>query len=203
MEKLKKLHLDKIINEFTYIKSDFTYKSELINNVDKQFIKDVNKLLESYPDLKKIYDDKITAKIENTIINENTDIEIFNEESSYIKEEFIVNADIKSDKIKKVYKSIAKLTHPDKVNNKKLNEIYLVATKYYDDNDIFSLYNICEKLGIDYSMEENETNFIETEILAIKNKISFLEETYTWKWYNSDGKSKDAILIAFIKTQLK
>jgi hypothetical protein len=35
------------------------------------------------------------------------------------------------------------VTHPDKVDNKSLNDIYIESTKCYDENDKIGIYKIC------------------------------------------------------------
>jgi hypothetical protein len=59
----------------------------------------------------------------------------------YLKRE--ITPDLKSTKIRKLYRDIVKVTHPDKVDNKSLNDIYIESTKCYDENDKIGIYKIC------------------------------------------------------------
>lgn len=138
-----------------------------------------------------------------TLFDENNnpiDIEFDNMGNSRIKKEII---DIKSKKIKKYYREIVKLTHPDKVQNEKLNEFYITATEYYNDNDLIAIYSICSQLYIDYELEDSDYALIKIKIENINNKISFMESTYTWKWYNVEDSEKEKVIEQYILIQLK
>ena len=138
-----------------------------------------------------------------TLFDENKnpiDIEFDNMGNSRIKKEVI---DIKSKKIKKYYREIVKLTHPDKVQNEKLNEFYITATEYYNDNDLIAIYSICSQLYIDYELEDSDYALIKIKIENLNKKISFMESTYTWKWYNVEDSEKEKVIEQYILIQLK
>ena len=119
------------------------------------------------------------------------------------EEEFNDNKVVRSEKIKKLYREVAKLTHPDKVNDIKLNDIYIKSTKSYDENDLISIYAICSELNIDYESEESDNIFISQRINVLKERISFMESTFTWKWHTADDNvQKDDILMNYIRAQL-
>lgn len=199
---IKKLETKKILKELDYIESDYEYKTELTNSADSDFIKCVNILLESHPILKDIFDRKLNIKADESYMNiENIQGErdINNEGDN----NSIVSSEVKNPKIKKIYREIAKATHPDRVSSKKLNDIYLKATKSYENNDIVSIYSICEELSINYDIDEEDNKTILERIENIKSRISFMESTLTWKWYHSnDEKEKEQIVLRYIKTQL-
>jgi hypothetical protein len=50
-----------------YIESDYEYRNEIINEADSDFIKKINDFLNDYPELKELYDRKITDKINSVI----------------------------------------------------------------------------------------------------------------------------------------
>jgi len=204
MDKLKFLEVTKLIKELDYIESDFEYRTEIISEADDNFIKCVNDFLNLHPELKEVYDNKVNDKI-----NESIKCKI---EPDYIKDidQDIVEDVIKdvkvniSPKLKKLYREIVKLTHPDKVNNKKFNDLYLKATEYYDNNDKIGIYKICSELNIEYYFEEEDQYFINEKIESLKKRIIFLESTFTWKWYNTEDEcEKNQILMDYIKIRLK
>jgi hypothetical protein len=206
MNKLKQLEIKKLMKELDFIESDFNYKNEIVHEADNEFIKSVNNVLEEHPLLKEVFDKKINSKIEN-IFQERSDeikekIELEENLNDSVEEEVIVRKVIDK-KVKKLYREIAKLTHPDVVNNKKLNELYLKATQFYNNNDITGTYSICDELDIDYEPEESDNELISSKINGLKNRISFIESTLTWVWYHSnDDKQKEQILLRYIKNQL-
>lgn len=202
MNRLQFLQTKKLFKELDYVESDFEYRNEIISEADSEFIKQVNTFLEEHPQLKEIYDEKIDNHIQQSILRNTEEvIELFenNEE-----EEIIVYQDSKLPKVKKLYREIVKITHPDKVDNKSLNDLYLLATKYYDSNDKIGIYKVCTKLEIDYDLDLEDNKVIESKIEDLKRRIQFLESTFTWQWINTSGnKQKNEMLFDYIKLRLQ
>lgn len=211
MDRLKKLELNRLVKEFGYVKSDYDYKSEVAHEADTEFIICVNKFLSEHLDIKELFDNKINSKIESAIKkneeNESKPIIPSNDQDNEIIDEIIkkdqISSDIKNPKIKHLYRVIVKMTHPDKVNDIRLNEIYIESTKHYDDNNLMEIYSICDKLFIEYELDESEGNSIKIEIDSLKRRIEFLQTTYTWKWNESDEKTKESILLSYIRSQIE
>lgn len=227
MNKIKILEVKRLLKELDYIESDFEYRSEVISEADSEFIKCVNEFLKDHPELKEIYDKKINEKINETIKNkthnEQTESntkgdgrdseEVKNsnetesdkdENSQKIQEKEENIKEVVSPKLKKLYREIVKLTHPDKVKKKKLNELYLEATMYYDNNDKIGIYKVCSELDIEYDFEEEDEDYINHKIQSLKKRIGFLESTFTWKWYRTENESdKNQILMNYIKLRLQ
>ena len=222
MNKVKLLEVKKLLKELEFIESDFEYRNEIISEADAQFISSINQFLQNHPDLKEIYDNKVTEKINQSIKktqessdedkSEPTDIHIQEDDTIDEKEEPNNIEENKEEtkntkhfsKIKKLYREIVKLTHPDKIKNERLNEIYLKATKYYDEFNKIGIYAICNELSIQYELEEEDVSLLYEEIQKYQQKINFIEHTYTWKWYNcEDAQQKDQILLNYIKLKIK
>jgi len=202
MNRLQYLQTKKLFKELEYMESDFEYRNEIISEADSEFITQVNNFLDHHPELKEIYDEKIDNHIQQSI-QRNTEevIELFESE---IEEEIIPYEDPKLPKVKKLYREIVKLTHPDKVDKKSLNDLYLSATKYYDNNDKIGIYKICTELDIDYDLDDDDNQIIESKIEDLKRRIQFLESTFTWQWINTNGdKEKTEMLINYIRMRLQ
>jgi hypothetical protein len=205
MNKLKQLEVKKLIKELDFLSSDFEYKNELVFEADNSFIKNVNEFLDDNPEVKKIFDRKINERLDKIIINKVEKEKIIEEENIIEEEAEIEEITIKKDdKIKKIYREIAKITHPDKIDNKKLNDIYIKASNHYNNNDVIQIYSICDELGIEYDINEDDTDLIINNINNIKQKIQFIESTTTWKWYyTEDDGLKNEIILNYIRTQIK
>ena len=215
MSRIKNLQISKLLKELDFIQSDFDYRNEVVNEADTLFIESINDFLDKNPELKEVYDNKITEKINNSIKNAEESInEAFNIEESEnekdIKEDEIDESpeSIKQKEvisaIKKLYREIVKLTHPDKVKDTKLNNLYLKATEYYDEGNKIGIYAVCNELNISYEISDDDINLIYDEIKKYQQKINFIESTYTWKWYNCQNPSeKDQIMINYIKMRIK
>lgn len=201
MDRLKKLELSKLVHELEFIRSDYEYKSELIQEADKEFIDSVNKVVDSHPELKKIYNQKINKNIEFSEKDQQEEF-IQTENQEFEESVFLEEHNQKDPKIKNLYRSIVKKTHPDKIGESKLNSLYIESTKYYQQDDLLSLYRVCDKLGIEYEFEESDYLLIQAKINQLKDKIRFLESTFTWLWINSDETKKDDIILNFVRLQL-
>ena len=211
MSKLKRLEVRKLLKELDFIESDFNYKNEIVFEADSNFIKSVNDLLEKHPMLKDIINKKNNKRADlvfSDIIKEalDKDDEILEEEElveEFINEEFVIEIDPKEVKMKKLYRDIAKLTHPDKIVSEKLNDLYLKSTKFYKNSDITGIYYICDELGITYEIDDKDNEMISNKINNLKSRISFMESTLTWRWFHSESeKEKEQIVLSYIKMQL-
>ena len=211
MSRLKQLEVKKLLKELDFIESDFNYKNEIVFEADSEFIKSVNDLLEKHPMLKDVIDKKNNKRVESVfsdIIKEalDKDNEVLEEEElveEFIDEEVVIEIDPREVKMKKLYRDIAKLTHPDKIVSEKLNDLYLKSTKFYKNSDITGIYYICDELGITYEIDDEDNEMIINKINSLKNRISFMESTLTWRWYHSENeKEKEQIVLSYIKVQL-
>jgi hypothetical protein len=211
MSKLKQLEVKKLLKELDFIESDFNYKNEIVFEADSEFIKSVNDLLEKHPMLKEVIDKKNNKRVDSLFIdiikdaldkdNEIEEEEEFVEE--FINEEVVSEVNPREVKMKKLYRDIAKLTHPDKIVSEKLNDLYLKSTKFYKNSDITGIYYICDELGITYEIDDEDNEMINNKINNLKNRISFMESTLTWRWYHSESeKEKEQIVLSYIKMQL-
>lgn len=199
MNRLKDLEIKRLLKELDFIETDYEYRSEIVSEADSEFMDSINQFLSKNPELKDLYDKKVTDRIEKTInnIKNNEQQEEFINEEQSKEDDVMINE--KSPEVKKVYREIVKLTHPDKIKDKRLNNYYIKSTDLYNDNDKIGLYKICDELDIEYHIDENDTEIIEDKINTLKRKINFLESTFTWKWFNTkDEKSRERILLDFI-----
>tara|TARA_B100000768_G_C11189990_1_gene336881 strand:+ start:205 stop:870 length:666 start_codon:yes stop_codon:yes gene_type:complete len=219
MNKFKQLEQKKILKELDYIETDFEFKNEIISEVDSEFINNVNEFLKERPVLKEKFDKKMGRKFDDATDNKNSDEnnkdeeggekvnpdqieDNLNDDSDVSEEVEIEPKKEKSPKVKKLYREIVKLTHPDKVKVKKLNDLYLKATEYYESDDITGLYTICTELGIEYELDESDNESILLKIKSLKGKIGFIESTFTWKWYSAKEKEKENLILNYIQLQL-
>lgn len=208
MSKLKQLEIKKLMKELDFIESDFNYKNEIVQEADSNFINSVNSLLEQHPLLKEVFDKKINGKIESIFQQKDEEIKEKIETEENINESFnfeddVIVRKVIDKKVKKLYREIAKVTHPDIIINKKLNDLYLKATRFYNDNDITGTYSVCDELDIDYEPEDSDNQIISEKIISLKSRISFMESTLTWVWYHStDETEKEQLILRYIKNQL-
>lgn len=194
MENFKKLEIIKLIKELDFVESEFQYRSEIIKEIDVEFRRQVENFLEVNSELKDVF---------TKSVNVFTEAQIPVEPTVYVPEDEEIVTIEKNPKLKSLYRTIAKATHPDKLKDDSLKEIYLQATKAYEDNDLLPIISICDKLKIPFEINDEEFKSIKDKIETLRRRTNFLETTYPWQWYNQDSEQeKSQIVIRFIKSQI-
>lgn len=207
MSKLKSLQVKRLLKELDYIQSELEYRNELITEADAQFMKYINQFLDENPELKKIYSSKIDDRIDQIIkrkIEQSDEIEVEqNSSNSQEVETEEQNQIIVSPKIKNLYREIVKITHPDVIRKKNMNDIYIMATRLYTLNDKIGIYKICSELNIDYDLDLSDEVEISNRITESKERLFFLESTLTWRWFNTeDDTQRKLIMLDYIKQRI-
>lgn len=193
MKNLKYLEVNKLIRELDFIKSDFEWKSELISSANNEFLNSVNSFLENHPHLKEVWKNR---NEENDEVEENHPEE--QTERDDVKNEHVID-----NKFKNIYRQIVKETHPDKIGSNKLNELYSKATDAYKMGDFLPLIKISQILGLDWELDNEQVSNIEIQIETIKDRINFLETTFTYQWWSEKIESeRDKIILAYIRKQI-
>lgn len=196
MNEIKKLEVDRLIKELEFLNSDLNYKSAMLKQVDDIFIQNVDRFLDNHPHLKQVYEEKIATSINDTH-QELEDVTQLSEDSEDFIEESI------EPKVKKLYRSIVKTIHPDKIQDSTLREVLIDATHAYDSNNLVGIFAVCEKLKIPYDVSEEEMDLMQDEVKKVKGRIKFLESTITWKWFSQkDNQEKDQIILSYIKSRM-
>lgn len=106
---------------------------------------------------------------------------------------------------KKAFRSIAVITHPDKVNNDpsisdarrdKLVSLYREAATAFHDGKYEIVAEIAAELDIqvDIPLDEMENAF-ERKIASVKNEIINVQKTISWVWGTSFGEKETRIKI--------
>jgi hypothetical protein len=194
MNQLKYLEFQKLMKELQFVESDFQYRSEVMRVSDIEFFKSVDTILNQFPQLKEIYNQKQDDQLKKIINNQiNESIEV---------KDVVESPKLELPEAKKLYRDIAKVTHPDKIQNHKLNELYLEATEAYESNDLVTLYKVCTELKIDFELPEDFISRIKTKIDSYRQQVSYFENTYTYKWINSNDSERNKIVVEFIRSRV-
>lgn len=179
-DRLKKLQIKKLIQEYNFIQSDFDFKNQVIEDNKQEFINKVSEV-----------EKELNIKKELPINTGNTKNEI----TSNIQD---VSENTKN-KIKKIYREIVKLTHPDKIESDRLIELYHKSTKCSEDNDLLCLYLISIELNIDFEFDSEDIEFLERIVNSKRKENSVLETSCVWAWINSkDEETKNRLLKFYV-----
>lgn len=103
---------------------------------------------------------------------------------------------------KKVFRSIALQTHPDKTATEDGRELYEQAVSAQKENQVDELVSIAQELRIDIShLRYSEIKIIEDQIEKTKKEINSLRETYPWQWHYAPTNKKEKIIRLFCEAQ--
>jgi len=183
--KLNDLKIEKIIQEYTFLKTDEEYKKELINSNQSEFLTLINqKLSVIEPSKIKPIDNQPQSDKHKLLPKVNSETLSHNEKI----------------KLKKIYREIVKLTHPDKIEDEELNETYITAKNAYEQYDLFELYFIGKSLKIHFKLTLEETRILNELIEVKKEDILKLERSFVWLWINAQSEvEKIDVVNSFIK----
>ena len=202
MDRLHQLEIRRLLKELDYIKSDFEYKNEIVFEADNSFMRSLGEFLERNPVLKEMFDKKINRRIDDMIRKKSVE-SVIEHATEAVEEDSVSEENPADEKLKKIYRSIAKKTHPDKVEDKRLNDIYIMAGKMYDSSDVMGIYSICDQLGIPYELSKEDGDSLKSQIAQMKERIVFMESTFTWKWYHTEDEGERShILVEYIKSKI-
>jgi hypothetical protein len=186
MDSLTRLQILNLFKKYDYFLTEYQFKNEISLVSHNLFQENIKKVLSNLQD-------ETRQKL-----NESTK----EESESHIGKDSI--EEIKIDPIiKSLYRKIAKITHPDKINNSYLNNLYIEATEAVETNNQLLIFKICMQLDIEFEPPENLTQLIDSEISSLQKKIVFLESSYHMKWHNSPKSEKNDILVSYLKRSIK
>lgn len=196
MRDLRQLERKKLLKEIEYVKADLEWKSELVSEADAEFMKSLGEMLDANPRLKELFDKTVGRKIEQMIAKRT--------EAKTDQEEEHISEETESDmKMKRAYRDIAKKTHPDRIGDKSLNDLYIQAGLMYEEKDVVGIMAICESLGIEYEVGEEESELLRSQLSGMKERISFMESSFCWKWYHEEDRSaRSKMLLEYVKSKI-
>lgn len=160
--KLKDLVVDRFLTEFKFVDLDHQYKLQMIEENRDEFLRLINEKIE---------------RPEPQSDNKSSE----NTQQKKENKTYFVNENQKS-RIKKLFREIAKKTHPDKVDSEELKEFYIRGLKAYDENDIICLYLIAKELKIWFEIPLEDMPLFSKIIDEKRDEIKKLESSFIWFW---------------------
>ena len=179
-----KLKFEKYVTLLEFKKSDLKYHTEEHQERKEIFHKDFNKFINSRG--YSISEEKLSKNI----------IDV------YEKQENVENPKLEKE-CSKMYKEIAKETHPDKNLHKdesvaeKRNKTFMEAKVAKEEHDWYTLYNHALDLGIEIpQITQEQIDWLQSEIDKIDAVIKKIEGTYTWL-YCEPNANKQSLLTTY------
>jgi|TARA_R110000824_G_scaffold183346_3_gene364343 hypothetical protein len=217
MSKQLKYQLKKTIKKAEFVHADLEYHEEVGDEAKDEFLKKVSQMFADLPlevkkRLQRYHELTAAAKARGTsaaeeepeekepVDAEKGDIiptEATDEEPSEEQKE-IAAVKMKDTELKKLFRRIAALTHPDKVSARgasdeeaaRLESIFKKARSAFERENWFVLYTVAIDLGLEIEEEsERHIHWIEQDIKNTSRLIEVLANRTYWLWYNAENES--------------
>lgn len=119
--------------------------------------------------------------------------EDINSESKKSKDKRLESKSKKVDsvKMKKLFKKLAAIIHPDRGGS---DEEFHKLNEAYDDGDLITLLNYAKKYDIEYEMDKSDSEIFEKNLNKIESEISRMKSTLAWLWGTGNLKSKRDVI---------
>lgn len=231
MEKINNLRNKRVLNRYFFFQQELDLKEEMLEEMDTDFRAGVENYLKDNPELEALYKARIKQKQDAAYeqfkqqfkeetgqeISDSTEIEVSNksdeepqqEETNWQEgsedEEFEAKPENEQTKLaKKLYREIVKLTHPDKIVDEQRNKLYMKATEAHENGRYLTLVLIANQLGITWEWVPNMESMIKSTVDTLQNRLSLIEKSVSWVWYNTDDHEvKKQFIHAFLLKNLE
>ncbi len=164
-------------------------ESELTREKDAQY---EAAFREEFAEVTSFLLEKQMAQLEEIIVNKAK-----NKEAAHDDIDNVVDKEEKNDALKKIYRALARETHPDLTGDEG-NEFRDIQ-KAYNENDVSALLTAANKHSIDIELSDEDADFLENRIREQKLEIDKMRQSVRWVWGNDKIKSK-SLRIEIIKS---
>jgi hypothetical protein len=205
VEKLEELKIKRLMKEYEYLTTEYEFRKEFSEKHKTDFLSEISKRRKELnieePPLNIIIPEEESAQ--NIDIDGEIDSDILDEDYLDDEKEEDPEQLQKDIKLKKVFREIVKICHPDKVLNlskrKHLTEIYIKSKVLYNERNLLGLYLIAIDIGIEIKIELSDLSDIDNVLEEKKAQVKSFESSYLWIWINSNDEDKIKIIDLFIK----
>lgn len=163
VSKKEQLELKKMMKEWEYLLTEEEYKNEIIEEYRTEFLKKVGIVEPEKPV------DPVVEVHEEEVVEDEEKEPVDDGISEYVKK-----------KVKKIYRDIVKVAHPDKTDSEEYVSLYIDAKKAYTEFNLIQLYSICGSLKIPYSVEIEDKDIFKEKIDIKKDKLKKIEYSFIW-----------------------
>jgi len=168
-----------LVSKYKFLKSDLEWRNIIVEETRDSFINEVSKKVEDMIGL----------------------METSNESKVHKKEDAPIQ-NLNSKNVKKTYRDICKITHPD-IDTEGIHEdTFKLASLAYNSNNPMQLFEICDNLNIKYLITDEDLERVNAELEDIESQIKNISGTFIFKFNEiQDEKEKEKLIDLFILTQ--
>jgi len=203
------LYMKKLFSELEFLTVDYDFKKQMFEKYQIDFNQKIVEFLDEHPVIKEEYDKIVDQKMPNPMSEqemEEAKKNISTEEQEEIdrKKKEIEDA-LKEDEyaenlekrtftedpdIKRIYRDIVKVTHPDKIKKESnerqitLKQYYLDATNAYDTQNLYQIVRIATLLNLDIGdLSDENLDRLEENLKRLRQETKQIESTLVWKYF--------------------
>jgi len=130
------------------------------------------------------------------------------DEQKPFEENYDIDLDVETLKtpseLKKLYRTIAQRTHPDKTKDERLNEIFKLSAEAVQEQNWMALVEFAGELSLDIEFLSDETcKIVEESIEINQNKITQIKNTFSYIWSCQKGEDDRAIFKSMFYQQFR
>lgn len=201
--------MKKLFSELEFLTVDYDFKKQMFEKYQIDFNQKIVEFLDEHPVIKEEYDKIVDQKMPNPMSEqemEEAKKNISTEEQEEIdrKKKEIEDA-LKEDEyaenlekrtftedpdIKRIYRDIVKVTHPDKIKKESnerqitLKQYYLDATNAYDTQNLYQIVRIATLLNLDIGdLSDENLDRLEENLKRLRQETKQIESTLVWKYF--------------------
>jgi hypothetical protein len=188
----KKQSIKTLILKSQYVTEDFEDTKDRMSSYRESFYKDFP---EEY---------KKMLEAQNKASEEQGGVDSEGEEED-LEEYEIDENEPKSETMRKLYRRITKITHPDKVESEFLTSYFQKASTAYSDNDVGTLFTIAATLDIDVSDIDSEdiAQELEDSITNKRMNTMMMKGSLAWMWAHAETEEEKDKVRAIVEKHTK
>jgi hypothetical protein len=192
----KKKRLRSLTHKVEHLRLEVEDRDETFKELEAEFMKELSELTDGSPMPEPQIPDPVpeqSAKVE--VVGGDTPTEPAPESMVEGK-----NSEELPDDIKKIWKTIALMTHPDRTkNDPEKTEMYLAANRAADEGSVDEILRIATELNIeipeDSPLVEAKLESIASEL---ENKLKTMEGSVLWQWGQAEPGARKKIMDVYI-----
>lgn len=187
----RKKKLRALTHKVEYLRLEVEDRDEVLKEYEQAFMKELLQFTDGSEDVAQAPVPEQKAQIVDQI------------DGPGIEEKLVESKEVKDlpEEIKKIWKSIALLTHPDRTkNDPEKTALYVAANRAAENGSVDEILRIATELNIeipeDSSIVEEKLESIASEL---ESKLKDTEGSVLWQWGNADPAVKKNIMDMYIK----
>lgn len=185
----KKKRLRSLTHKVEHLRLEVEDRDETLKEYEVEFMKELSEISDGSP-VTEVVEPQPQAKVE--VIGEDVDSEPQMVSSKQSQE--------LPDDIKKVWKTIALLTHPDRTkNDPEKTELYLAANKAAEEGSVDEIIRIAIELNVEVP---DDSPVVEAKLESIaadlEGKLKATEGSVLWQWGKATPDIRKKIMDAYL-----